>query len=82
MPLVPLSTHFQSLAELPTSKLGPSVADLPGVCPDWESNQLPFGSQAHAQSIELYQPGISLIFIYSIKGLNCGQTYYRHPSIF
>ena len=28
-----------------------------GMCPDWESNQRPFGSQAHAQSIELHHPG-------------------------
>ena len=26
-------------------------------CPEWESNQQPFGLQAHAQSIELHQPG-------------------------
>ena len=29
----------------------------PGMCPDWESNQRPFGSQAYAQSTELHQPG-------------------------
>ena len=29
----------------------------PGMCPDWESNQQPFGSQAHAQPSELHQPG-------------------------
>ena len=27
---------------------------------DWESNQQPFGSQAHAQSTELHQPGPDL----------------------
>ena len=35
----------------------PPTGDLahnPGMCPDWESNQLPFGSQACAQSTELH----------------------------
>ena len=38
----------------------PPTGDLacnPGMCPDWESNQQSFGSQAHAQSTELHQPG-------------------------
>ena len=39
-----------------TSPAG-DLACNPGVCPDWESNQRPFGSQAHAQSTELHQPG-------------------------
>ena len=29
----------------------------PGMCPDWESNQLPFGSQASTQSTEPQQTG-------------------------
>ena len=29
----------------------------PGMCPDWESNQQPFGSQAGTQSTEPHQPG-------------------------
>ena len=29
----------------------------PGMCPDWESNQPAFGSQADTQSTEQYQPG-------------------------
>ena len=28
----------------------------PGMCPDWESNQQPFGSQASTQSSEPHQP--------------------------
>ena len=28
-----------------------------GMCPDWESNQEPFGLQANAQSTEPHQPG-------------------------
>ena len=38
----------------------PPTGDLarnPGVCPGWEPNPGPFGSQARAQSIELHQPG-------------------------
>ena len=36
----------------------PPVGDLasnPGMCPDWESNQQPFGSQSSAQSTEPHQ---------------------------
>ena len=38
----------------------PPTGDLacnPGMCPDWESNQLPFGFQASAHSTEPHQPG-------------------------
>ena len=34
----------------------------PGMCPDWESNWRPFGSQASAQSAESHQPGLKWIF--------------------
>ena len=34
------------------------LAHKPGVCPHWESNQQPFGSQACAESTELCQPGL------------------------
>ena len=34
------------------------LAHNPGMCPDWESNQRPFGSQARAQSPELHQWGL------------------------
>ena len=30
----------------------------PGMCPDWESNQRNFGSQAGTQSTEPHQPGL------------------------
>ena len=48
-----------------------------GMCPDWESNQRYFGSQAHAQSTELHQPGLyisfeSCYFIYSSALLIAG----------
>ena len=38
----------------------PSAGDLahnPGMCPDWESNQRLFGSQAGTQSTQPHQPG-------------------------
>ena len=34
------------------------LACNPGMCPDWESNQWPFGSQTSAQSTEPRQPGL------------------------
>ena len=33
------------------------LACNPGMCPDWESNRQPFGSQAGAQSTEPHQLG-------------------------
>ena len=33
------------------------LARNPGMCPDWELNQQPFGSQAGTQSTERNQPG-------------------------
>ena len=44
----------------------PCTGDLtgnPGMCSDWELNQRPFGSQAHAQSTEHTSQGLSLIHI-------------------
>ena len=38
------------------------LACNPGMCPDWESNWQPFGSQAHAQSTELHQPELNFNF--------------------
>ena len=41
----------------------PPAGDLalnPGMCPDWESNQQPFGSQASTQSTESHQPGLKV----------------------
>ena len=39
----------------------PPTGDLahnPGMCPDWESNWRPFGSQVGTQSTEPRQPGL------------------------
>ena len=44
---------------LPTPPTGDLVCN-PGICPDWELNRLPFGSQADAQSTEPHQLGLSL----------------------
>ena len=47
----------------------PPTGDLahnPGMCPDWESNPRPFGSQARAQSPELHQPGLFLGESYAV----------------
>ena len=38
------------------------MAHNPGMCPDWELNLQPFGSQAGAQSTEPHQPGLLFIF--------------------
>ena len=35
----------------------PLLTPNPGMCPDWELNLRPFGSQASAQSTEPQQPG-------------------------
>ena len=35
-----------------------NMAHNPGICPDWESNQQPFGSQASAQSTEPHESGL------------------------
>ena len=38
----------------------PAAGDLasnPGMCPDWDLNWWPFGSQPSIQSTETYQPG-------------------------
>ena len=34
------------------------LARNPGMCPDWESNQRPFGLKASTQSTEPHQPGL------------------------
>ena len=43
----------------------PPTGDLahnPGMCPDWELNQRPFGLQACAQSTELHHPELRILF--------------------
>ena len=43
------------------------LAHNPGMCPDWESNLGPFGSQASAQPTELQQPGLYTFSINNLK---------------
>ena len=65
----------------------PPTGDLalnPGMFPDWESNQQPFGLQACAQSTELYQPGrgfpnFCLFFISSSITVKTHTTYDASP---
>ena len=47
------------------------LAQNPGMCPEWESNQRSFGSQAGTQSTEPHQPGLFLgfnILVYGCRG--------------
>ena len=37
---------------------GSNLAHNPGMCPDWELNQQPCGSQDSTQSTEPHQPGL------------------------
>ena len=47
------------------------LAQNPGMCPDWESNQRPFSMQAGAGTTEPHQPGLIDIFIFMpIQGCN------------
>ena len=48
----------------------PPTGDLacnPGLCPDWESNWQPFGSQAGPQPTEPHHPGLLLFFLIVVK---------------
>ena len=46
------------LAHSPTGDLSQN----PGMCPDWESNQRPFGLQADTQSTEPHQLGLIVLW--------------------
>ena len=51
----------------------PPTGDLaldPGMCPDWESNQRPLGSQASTLSTEPHQPGSPGCFMYATKSFS------------
>ena len=65
----------QCVVASPVSPTG-DLACNPGMCPDWESNQRSFGSQAGTQCTEPHQPGPEMIlfndrfihsFIHSFK---------------
>ena len=48
------------LVASPTPPSG-DPARNPGMCPNWESNWRPYGSQAGTQSIEPHQPGLPFL---------------------
>ena len=51
------------------SSRAPPTGDMllnPGMCPDWELNWWPFGSQAGTQSTEPHQPGPDFSFCFEI----------------
>ena len=56
----------------------PPSGDLacnPDMCPEWESNQRPFGSQAGAQSTEPHQPGLTAFLLCNEVSLaGCAQS--------
>ena len=52
------------------------LAHNPGICPDWESNRQPFGSQARAQSTELHQPGSFLFSWHSTWHWFCTSPFF------
>ena len=43
------------------------LAGIAGMCPDWESNLQPFGSQADTQSTEPHEPGLDNNFEKSLQ---------------
>ena len=47
----------RSMCGCPSCAPNWGLAHNPGMCPDWELNQQPFGLQASTQSTELHQPG-------------------------
>ena len=53
----------------------PPTGDLahnPGVCPDWELNQGPFGSLASTQSTEPHQLGLKKPFLSIVQTMENG----------
>ena len=57
-----MERHISVWSLLVHPQVGTWPATHPGMCPDWESNMQPFGSQADTQSIEPHQPGPLLFF--------------------
>ena len=65
-------THQRVVASC-TAAAG-DLARNPGLCPDWESNQRPFGSQAGAQSTEPHRPGPTTFYHKTISMSFCDIT--------
>ena len=51
------------------------LAPKPGMCPDWESNQSPFGFQTGTQSTEPHQPGRFYLFLERREGEGDGEKH-------
>ena len=56
--------NVQEIHQLVASHISPpgDLACNPGMCPDWELNGRPFGSQTGTQSTEPHQPGLEVVF--------------------
>ena len=50
----------------------------PGMCPDWELNQKPFGSQAGTQFTEPHQPGKNNVLTGTKVKLEVGENVVVH----
>ena len=55
------------------ARLTGDLASHPGMCPDWELNWWPFGSQASAQSTELHQPVLFFFIKWKIVYIRIGR---------
>ena len=56
----------------------PPTGDLvsnPGMCPDWESNHIPFSLQAGTQSTEPHQPGLLMLAFISTEAYGMYSLY-------
>ena len=56
----------------------PPTGDLahnPGMFPDWESNQQPFGSQASTQPTEPHQPEPIILFLKAVQSIFQAKSY-------
>ena len=54
------NTDMQEIYQMVASRTPPpgDLSHNPGMCPDWESNQQPFGSQTGTQFTEPHQPAL------------------------
>ena len=56
-------------------------AHTPGMCPDWESKERPFGLKANAQSTELHQPEENKILYTLVEVLRWRSSFLNHHGI-
>ena len=55
----------------PTCPLVGNLACTPGMCPDWDSNQLPFDAQASSQPLAGFFLFQNTLLSYSWHAINC-----------